>query len=128
MAQPGRMIPKWVNHMPKANAQHHYYYRVTVGEGGNYDNAYANAFAKAILEASMKLGVRVRATDTEQSIEDAISKKISMDDFSMEIPINKVCEFTEDLYSPKRIRIYVLWQVANDALKSPEFDEYNDCE
>lgn len=128
LAQAGRDMPQWVMNKPAANVAHNYYYRVTMGEGSTYDKAYAAAFAKAMLEASMKMGVRVTASADESEITSEINKKISMEDYTMEIPINKVCDFWEEVYSPKRIRLYVLWQVAESALKDPIFDEFNNCE
>lgn len=128
LAQAGRDMPQWVLNKPAANVAHNYYYRVTMGEGITYDKAYSAAFAKAMLEASMKIGVRITASADESEITSEISKKISMEDYTMEIPINKVCDFWEEVYSPKRIRLYVLWQVAESALKDPIFDEFNNCE
>ena len=51
--------PYWIQNRPQTDSKCMYYYRVTQGEGANYDKAYANAFAKAILESSWKLGVEV---------------------------------------------------------------------
>ena len=127
-AQPGRELPTWTYQIPSSNAKSHFYYRVTMGEGATYDKAYANAFAKAILEASWKHGVRVNAKDDMAALETSITQSISIDDHTMQIPMNKVCDYWEQLYSPNRIRLYVLWQIADDALNDPKFEEYTNCQ
>lgn len=127
-AQAGRDFPTWATQIPSANAKNHYYYRVTMGEGATYDKAYANAFAKAALEAAWKMGVRVNTTNDVNALEESITQSISVDDHTMQIPMNKVCDYWEQLYSPNRIRLYVLWQIANDALTEPKFEEYNNCQ
>lgn len=126
--QTGRDLPTWVTQIPLANTKAHFYYRVTMGEGKTYDKAYANAFAKAILEASWKHGVRINAKDDMAALESSITESISIDDHTMQIPINKVCDYWEQVYSPNRIRLYVLWQIADDALSDPKFEEFNNCQ
>ncbi len=128
LGQTGRDLPTWTYQIPSTNGKSHYYYRVTVGEGATYDKAYANAFAKAILEAAWKHGVRVNQKDDMAALETSITQSISIDDHTMQIPMNKVCDYWEQLYSPNRIRLYVLWQIANDALSDPKFEEYTNCQ
>ena len=126
--QAGREFPKWVSHIPASSPQNNYYYRVTMGEGRTYDKAYANAFAKALMEASWKHGVRVNAKDDMAALEKSITESISIEDHTMKIPMNKVCDYWEQLYSPNRIRLYVLWQISNSAIKETKFEEFNNCE
>lgn len=126
--QTGRDLPTWTYQIPSANVAGNFYYRVTVGEGVTYDKAYANAFAKAVMEAAWKHGVRVNAKDDMAALETSITQSISIDDHTMQIPMNKVCDYWEQLYSPNRIRLYVLWQIANDALKDPKFEDFTNCQ
>lgn len=129
-AQVGRPIPEWVTKLPSAQPHHHYYYRVTIGEGATYDKAYAAAFAKALMEAKWKLGVRVNLSDDMEALEQDITANISVQQQSMEIPINKVCDYWEEFYpsSRKQFRLYVLWQIAEDASVYPKFDEFTNCQ
>ena len=129
-AQPGRMKPYWITQLPVANTQNHYYYRVTMAEGTSYDNAYAKAFAKAIMEAKWKIGVRVDFSDDISSLENSVTEGISVGHQSVEIPMNKVCDFWEEVHdrTGNSIRIYVLWQVAEDASHCPKFDDFTKCQ
>ena len=121
-------LPYWVNNRPNTESSSMYYFRVTKGEGNNYDKAYANAFARAILESSWKLGVDVNTTDDLQTIENGINENISVSASQMSLPLNKVCEYTEQLSGRMGIRVYILWQVAKYGNRSPQFEEFTKCE
>ena len=120
--------PYWITNRPQTETTCMYYYRVTQGEGSNYDKAYANAFAKAILESSWKLGVEVNTTDDLNTIEKGINANISVGTASMVLPLNKVCEYIEPLSGRMGIRMYILWQVAKYGNRAPNFDEFTKCE
>lgn len=120
--------PYWILNRPQTESSCMYYYRVTQGEGSNYDKAYANAFAKAILESSWKLGVAVNTTDDLNTIEKGITKNISVGSTSMVLPLNKVCEYIEPLTGRMGVRIYILWQVAKYGNRTPNFDEFTKCD
>lgn len=129
-AQVGREMPQWVTQLPAANPQKHFYYRVTMGEGVTYDKAYASAFAKAIMEAKWKIGVRVSMNDDIAVLEGQVTDAINVQEQNMTIPINKVCDWWEE-YRPaasaKQIRLYVLWQVADDGRFEPRFEDFTNC-
>lgn len=130
-AQTDRELPQWVTNLPSANPQKHYYYRVTMGEGLSYDKAYANAFAKAIMEAKWKIGVRVNMSDDMAALEGQVTSAINVQEQNMTIPINKVCDWWEDFYpetSKKHIRLYVLWQIADDGRFEPRFEDFTNCQ
>ncbi len=121
-------VPSWVTTIPTPQTKGNFYYRVTMGEGQTYDKAYANAFAKALLEAAWKHGVRVNTQNDMAALENSITESINVENHTMELPMNKVCDYWEQLYSPNRIRLYVLWQIADDALKDPKFEVYTKCQ
>lgn len=130
LAQVDREMPQWVTQLPASNPQKHFYYRVTMGEGETLDKAYANAFAKAIMEAKWKLGVRVNMSDDMAALEGKVTDAINVEGQSMSIPINKVCDYWEEfrpVASTKQIRLYVLWQVADDGRFEPRFEDYTNC-
>lgn len=130
-AQIGREMPQWVSQLPTSNPQKHFYYRVTIGEGATYDKAYANAFAKAIMEAKWKLGVRVNMSDDMAALEGQVSDAVNVQEQYMEIPINKVCDYWEEfrpVASTKQIRLYVLWQIADDGRFEPRFEDFTNCQ
>lgn len=119
--------PSWVIKRP-TSSNSTFYYRVTVGEGINYDKAYANAFAKAILESSWRLGMPVYSGDDLIALENGVYENITIGENQMNIALNKVCEYTERLETKTGIRIFILWQVATVGIINPLFDEFNDCE
>lgn len=130
-AQTDRDMPHWITKLPSANPNKHYYYRVTMGEGDTYDKAYAKAFAKAVIEAKWKLGVRVNVSDDMTALEGQVTEAINVQEQVMTIPINKVCDWWEDFYSStskKQVRLYVLWQIADDGRFEPKFEEYTNCQ
>ncbi len=129
-AQIDRDMPQWVTELPEANPSKHFYYRVTMGEGASYDKAYANAFAKAIMEAKWKLGVNVNVAEDVLALESKITNAINIQDQTMTIPINKVCDWWEEcrpVASAKQIRLYVLWQIADDGRFEPKFENFTNC-
>lgn len=118
--------PYWIYNLPQAKSGN-YYYRVTYAEGRTYDKAYAKAFARAILESSWKLGVKVNTKDDIQTLENNITENVDVKETSMNLPMNKVCEYIEEDKSSMDIRVYILWQVAKYANVPPEFDSFNKC-
>lgn len=119
--------PSWITQRPTPSNDT-YYYRVTRGEGANYDKAYANAFAKAILESSWKLGVEVKSSvDDINTLENGIYDNITMGEKQMNIPMNKVCEYVQGLGTKSGVQIYILWQIASYGNVKPEFDDFNNC-
>lgn len=120
-------MPSWVNTKPVPSNET-FYYRVTRGEGANYDKAYANAFAKAILESSWKLGVEVKNNDDLKTLEDGIYDNITLNERQMNLSMNKVCEYVEPLKGKTGLQMYILWQVASYGNVKPIFDDFNNCE
>lgn len=121
--------PYWVKRLPIPKSGN-FYYRVTIAEGRNYKDVYAEAFAMAIYESYSKLkGVSVSINSDQQSIKEGVVEAIStVDEGQMRLPINKVCEYEERVITSSKIRLYVLWQVANSALIDPQFEDFNKCE
>lgn len=121
--------PGWIFVRPKA-ANETYHFRVTTSEAGDYEKAYAKAFAMVILECSWKNGLYVEKGNDIQALESEITNFINIKSHSMQIPINKVCEYSEKLESKNGVRLYVLWQVANvseTGFAEPVFVDFNDC-
>lgn len=119
-------MPFWVKHLPQAGNST-YYYRVTKAEGKTYEEAYTKAFSRAILESQWKLGVKVKANDDEQTIEQSLMKDVTLKPSNMNLPMNKVCEYEQA--SPRGgIILYCLWQVACYGNVKAEFENYLDCE
>lgn len=120
--------PYWITNLPSTKENSKYYYRVTQGEGLDYDKAYAKAFARAIMESSWKLGLEVNTTDDLATIEKGVTDNVKVVDSHMTLPMNKVCEYTEKQTESRGIRVFILWQVANYGNVLPNFDEFTKCE
>lgn len=118
--------PSWLKVIPKSNSET-FYYRVTHAEAATYEKAYAKAFAIAIMESSWKIGVVVNKKDDIETLEKNISSNINTSDMSMRIPLNKVCEYQENVKGSMDTRLYILWQVASFGNVKPEFSSFNDC-
>lgn len=121
--------PYWVKNMPTPKSGN-FYYRVTIAEGKNYKDAYAEAFAMAVYESYSKLtgiGVNIEKTDQE-TIKNGVVEAISTDSGQIRIPINKVCEYEERVVTSNKIKLYVLWQVANNSIDDPQFENFTKCE
>lgn len=120
--------PYWIGNIPTVQDNSYYYYRVTQGEGLDYDKAYAKAFARAIMESSWKLGLEVNTSDDLQTIEKGVADNIKIASSHMTLPMNKVCEYTEKLVETRGVRVFILWQVAKYGNRDPKFDEFTKCE
>lgn len=121
--------PYWVKKLPIPKSGN-FYYRVTIAEGRNYKDAYAEAFAMVIYESYSKLsGIAVTIGSDQKSIKEGVVESISsIGEDQMRLPINKVCEYEERVITSNKIRLYVLWQVANSALIDPQFENFYKCE
>lgn len=119
-------LPYWVSQMPTPE-KGNFYYRVTHAEERTYEKAYAKAFATAILESSWKLGVEFNTNESLSEIEQDITDNINVTSSHKKIPINKVCEYVEYPKTSSLIRVYILWQVAKQANKDPEFEDFYKC-
>lgn len=129
-AQPGRTLPYWVKEIPTSTKGSHFYYRVTMAEAPTYDKAYANAFAKAIMEAKWRLGASVSFSDDIKSLENSVTEGVNVNQESVNIPMNKVCDFWEEVHTMRGsfIRLYILWQIAEDGVQTPQFEDFNKCQ
>ncbi|MBR4837884.1 MAG: hypothetical protein IK004_05555 [Bacteroidales bacterium] len=122
-------LPYWVKITPTPKSGN-FYYRVTIAEGRNYKDAYAEAFAMAVYESYSKLtgiGVNIEKTNQE-TIKEGVFESISTDSGQIRIPINKVCEYEERVVTSNKIKLYVLWQVANNSIDDPQFENFTKCE
>lgn len=119
-------LPQWAKRLPKAGNET-YYYRVTKAEAENYEAAYTKAFSMAILESQWKIGVKVNKSDDYQTIENTLSQDLNLKTNTMNLPMNKVCEY-EQAGANGGVILYILWQVATYANQKPIFEDFLNCE
>ena len=125
-AQRGVPEPRWTRHLPTSPSKS-YYFRVTYGEGMNYDAAYTKAFAKAIYENACKRGITVDVNMSMDDIEKDVEQQVNVDQRSMKLFINKACEYWEE-DTKGVIKLYVLWQIGQNGKADPNFEPYEACD
>lgn len=115
--------PGWLYNTPKAG-NNTYYYSVNKGTGTTLENARSNAFAQVIHNAMMRIGVPVSWEEISQNIQNGADWGTISANYN--IPINKVCEYTEKLPNGTYI-VCLLCQVAKAGNVVPIFDEFSGC-
>lgn len=116
----GQNMPQWIQSPPCKTET--YYYRVSQGVGLTEEAALKKAFALAIVESAFAIGVFVDISQLEKMDGDSLMIEASK---FVRIPINKVCQYTEELITRRGYRVYVLCQVANDVHILPDFKTFN---
>lgn len=116
----GQNRPQWIQSPPRKAET--YYYRVSSGVGLTEEAALKKALALAIVESSFAIGVSVDINQLEKM--DGNDLMIEASKY-VKIPINKVCQYTEELVTRRGYRVYVLCQVANNVHVIPDFKTFN---
>lgn len=116
----GQGMPAWIQSVPPQTET--YYYRVSQGTGLTEEEALRQAFAKAVFESAFAIGVPVDLQKLERMNGDSLLVEASR---YVKIPINKVCQYTEQLVTRRGYRAYVLCQVAGNAHVVPQFKSFN---
>ena len=114
-------VPSWVKVQPSRTQT--YYYRVSSGTGFTKEEAQRKALAMIIIESALAVGIPIDISRLEKLNSDSLM--ISASSY-VKIPINKVCDYTEELTTRRGYRTYILCQVANDARIIPQFKSF-DC-
>lgn len=114
--------PDWVLNKPTPTNST-YLYVVESAYGNSEIQARNQAIARVFQSTAMRLGQPVNSEEINRAVQsgtsyDVISKKFN-------IPVNKVCEYTEN--KTGSYRVYILCQVAKAGNIPVQFDEFNDC-
>lgn len=114
--------PDWVLNKPTPTNST-YLYVVESAFGNSEIQARNQAIARVFQSTAMRLGQPVNSEEINRAVQsgtsyDVISKKFN-------IPVNKVCEYTEN--KTGSYRVYILCQVAKAGNIPVQFDEFNDC-
>lgn len=115
-------LPNWVNNKPTPSNDT-YLYVVESGIGQTELKARNLAIAEVFRSTAMRIGQRYDSEEINQALQKGEEYKTISTTYN--IPINKVCEFTE--IQSNGYKVYVLCQVAKTGEYSPVFDEFNDC-
>ena len=115
--------PGWIYNKPKPE-NNTYLYVVEAATGDTELEARNQAFARVLQSTAMRLGQPINSDEINRAVQSG--KDFNVISAQYNIPINKVCEYTEkqsDTY-----RVYVLCQVAKAGNIIVDFDyEFNGC-
>lgn len=125
-AQPKQLKfrPDWCFEVPRPeNAT--YFYAKETGEGLTKSEAMNQAMARVFFSTANRLGQPISTA----SINDAVQKGESYEVIArtMNIPVNKVCDFFEQNEKDNSWTCYVLCQVAKDAITDAMFEPFDKC-
>ena len=114
--------PSWVDHPPKASNST-YVYDVERAYGNTEREARNQAFAQELQKVAFRIGVVFDAKEINRAVQDGESFEVISRDFN--IPVNKVCEFTERIGIG--YRVYILCQAAKAGNITVQYNEFTRC-
>ncbi|MBR4837883.1 MAG: hypothetical protein IK004_05550 [Bacteroidales bacterium] len=115
--------PGWIYNKPKATNSS-YLYVVESAMGDTEIAARNQAFARILQSTAMRLGQPINSDEINKAVQSGKTFEVISTQYN--IPINKVCEYTEK--STGGFRVYILCQVAKAGNIIVEFDyDFNGC-
>lgn len=114
--------PDWVTNKPTPT-NNTYLYVIESATGQTELSARNQAFARLFQSTAMRLGQTINSEEINRAVQRGTSFDVVSRQYN--IPINKVCEYTE--YKNNSYRVYVLCQVAKAGNIPVQFDEFNGC-
>ena len=115
--------PGWIYNKPKPT-NNSYLYAIESATGETEIVARNQAFARVLQSTAMRLGQPINSDEINRAVQNGTSFEVISSQYN--IPINKVCEYTEKISGS--YRVYVLCQVAKAGNIIVDFDyEFNGC-
>lgn len=115
--------PGWIYNKPKPT-NNSYLYVVESATGTTEREARNQAFARVFQSTAMRLGQPINSDEINRAVQSG--KDFNVISAQYNIPINKVCEYTEK--QSGGYRVYILCQVARAGNIIVDFDyEFNGC-
>lgn len=115
--------PSWIYNKPTP-ANDTYLYDTEWGMASTAKEAENEAFSKVFRFAAMQVGQPFESVEIDKALQNGLDYSVIARQYN--IPINKVCEYSErDGYG---YRVYILCQVAKDARVSPLWSTFNGCD
>ncbi|MBR3567676.1 MAG: hypothetical protein IKN94_05325 [Salinivirgaceae bacterium] len=115
--------PDWIHKLPKAK-NNTYRYAVESAIANSENNARNQAIGRVFQTTGNRLGQPVDMAEISRAVQRGDNYDVISRTFN--IPINKVCEYTERL-SNGSYRVYVLCQVAEKGNIQVQWTTYNEC-
>ena len=115
--------PGWIYNKPKPS-NNSYLYVVESATGTTELSARNQAFARIFQSTAMRLGQPIDSDEINRAVQSGTDFNVISSQYN--IPINKVCEYTEKVKDS--YRVYILCQVAKAGNIVVEFDyDFNGC-
>lgn len=115
--------PDWIHKLPKAK-NNTYRYAVESAIANSENNARNQAIARVFQTTGNRIGQPVDMAEINRAVQRGTDYSVISRTFN--IPINKVCEYTERT-SNGSYRVYVLCQVAEKGNIQVQWTTYNEC-
>lgn len=114
--------PEWTQKTPTPG-NNTYEYKVEKGIGKTELEARNLAMGRIFQNVAFYLGAKASSRDINAAVQQGATFDVIAEYY--DIPINKVCEFTER--TTDGYIVYLLCQVAKAGNKEPQFDHFEDC-
>lgn len=115
-------LPDWITNKPTPTNST-YLYVVESATGQTEMQARNQAIAEVFRSTAMRIGQPFDSEEINRALQRGTEYYVISSQYN--IPINKVCEYTDNKTSP--CRVYVLFQVAKTGNIRVEFDDFNAC-
>ena len=115
-------LPDWITNKPTPT-NNTYLYVVESATGQTEMQARNRAIAEVFRSTAMRIGQPIDSEEINRALQKGTEYYVISSQYN--VPINKVCEYTDNKTSP--CRVYVLCQVAKAGNIRVEFDDFNAC-
>lgn len=115
-------LPDWIINKP-APTNNTYLYVVESATGQTELQARNRAIAEVFRSTAMRIGQPIDSEEINRALQRGTEYYVISSQYN--VPINKVCEYTDNKTSP--CRVYVLCQVAKAGNIRVEFDDFTAC-
>ena len=115
-------LPDWIINKPTPT-NNTYLYVVESATGQTEMQARNRAIGEVFRSTAMRIGQPIDSEEINRALQRGTEYYVISSQYN--IPINKVCEYTDNKTSP--CRVYVLCQVAKAGNIHVEFDDFNSC-
>jgi len=115
-------LPDWIINKPSPT-NNTYLYVVESATGQTEMQARNQAIAEVFRSTAMRIGQPIDSEEINRALQRGTEYYVISSQYN--VPINKVCEYTDNKTSP--CRVYVLCQVAKAGNIRVEFDDFNAC-
>lgn len=115
-------LPDWIINKPTPT-NNTYLYVVESATGQTELQARNRAIGEVFRSTAMRIGQPIDSEEINRALQRGTEYYVISSQYN--VPINKVCEYTDNKTSP--CRVYVLCQVAKAGDIHVEFDEFNAC-